>query len=76
MPRGTATPTTTPRPQWATLEVAAEHIGASTKTVRRMIAAGTVTGYRFGPRMLRVDLNELDALARPIPTAAVGGGAR
>ena len=64
------------RPRWASLEDAAAHIHVSPKTVRRMIAAGTVTGYRFGPRMLRVDLNELDALARPIPTAAVGGGVR
>ncbi|RNM13295.1 helix-turn-helix domain-containing protein [Nocardioides pocheonensis] len=39
------------------------------KTVRRYIAQGLLTGYRVGPRNLRVDLDEVDALARPIPTA-------
>ena len=47
---------------------AAEYVGVSTKTVRRWIAAGRVTGYRAGPRLIRVDLNELDAMLRPIPT--------
>ena len=28
-----------------------------------------LTGYRVGPRLLKVDLNDLDRLARPIPTA-------
>lgn len=51
---------------------AAEYLGVSTKTIRRYIAAGRVTGYRTGPRLIRVDLNELDAMLRPIPT--VGGG--
>ena len=31
------------------------------------------SGYRFGPRMLRVDLDELDALMRPLAT---GGTAK
>jgi excisionase family DNA binding protein len=38
-------------------------------TLRRMIARGEITGYRFGQRMVRVDLAELDALLSPIPTA-------
>lgn len=48
---------------------AADYLGVSTKTIRRYIAAGRVTGYRTGPRLIRVDLNELDAMLRPIPTA-------
>ncbi len=51
---------------------AADYLGVSTKTIRRYIASGHVTGYRAGPRLIRVDLNELDAMLRPIPTA--GGG--
>lgn len=51
------------------IERAADYIGVSTKTIRRYIAAGRVTGYRTGPRLIRVDLNELDAMLRPIPTA-------
>lgn len=50
------------------LRDAAAYLGCSTKTIRRYIAAGRVTGYRAGPRLIRVDLNDLDALLRPIPT--------
>lgn len=38
-------------------------------TIRRAIARGEVTGYRFGPRMLRVDPDELAGALRVIPTA-------
>ena len=51
----------------------AEYLGVSTKTMRRYIADGRITGYRAGPRLIRIDLNELDAMLRPIPTA--GGDA-
>ncbi|MGB2698823.1 MAG: excisionase family DNA-binding protein [Candidatus Phosphoribacter baldrii] len=54
------------------LSVAADHLAVSQKTLRRMIAAGHVRGYRVGSRLVRVDLNELDAMASPIPT---GGAA-
>lgn len=53
--------------RWADLDAAAAYFNCSTKTVRRMIARGEITGYRVGSRMVRVDLNDLDALARPIP---------
>lgn len=62
--------TQTPVRRWASLTLGAEHIGVSDKTMRRMIASGRITGYRVGPRLIRVDLNELDALLRRIPTAA------
>ena len=58
--------------RYASLNKAAEYWSCSTWTIRRRIANGTLTGFRLGPRMLRVDLNELDAF-RPIPTA--GGAA-
>lgn len=48
---------------------AAEHAGVSTKTIRRRISDGSLTGYRFGPKLIRVDLDELEAVARIIPTA-------
>lgn len=51
---------------------AAEYAACSPKTIRRRIADGSLTGYRMGKRMIRVDLDELDALLRPIPTT-VGG---
>jgi len=51
------------------LTTAAEYADVSTKTMRRWIAEGKVPGYRAG-RLIKVDLNELDAALRPIPTAS------
>lgn len=66
---------TQPR-RWASIDTGAEHVDMSNKTIRRMIATGTIGGYRFGKKTLRIDLNELDAVARPIPNAAaLAGGA-
>ncbi len=48
---------------------AAKRTGVSTKTIRRRIADGTLTGYRFGPHLIRLDPAEVDALLRPIPSA-------
>jgi excisionase family DNA binding protein len=67
------------RPQrYASLEDAAAYLGCNTRTVRRQIAAGHLKGYRFGSRIIRVDLDELDALLKPIPTTGMaelsGGG--
>lgn len=53
------------------LEHAAHYASCSTKTLRRRISDGSLTGYRMGPRLVRVDLDELDAMLRPIPS---GGG--
>lgn len=58
----------TPR-RLASITEAAAYASVASKTIRRRIADGTLTGYRFGPRLLRVDLDELDQLLRPIPTA-------
>ena len=56
-----------PARRWATLELGAEHIGVSVKTMRRMLAAGEIPGYRVGKRQaIRVDLNELDAAMSPL----------
>ena len=37
--------------------------------IKVLISHPMETGYRVGPRLIKVDLNELDAMARPIPTA-------
>ena len=48
---------------------AAQHLDVSLKIIRRRIAAGDLKAYRLGgSRVLRVNLNELDDLMRPIPT--------
>ena len=62
-----------PRPRWATLSDAAGRAGVAKKTVRSWIAKGLLPGYRFGPRNVRVDLDDLDAVvARRIPTGRGG----
>ena len=55
------------------IQGAASYIGVDPKTIRRWIAAGRIQGFRAGPRLIRVDLNEMDRLLSPIPTA--GGDA-
>lgn len=55
--------------QLVSLSAAAAYADVSTRTLRRYIAQGRLTGYRIGPRLVKVDLSELDQLARPIPTA-------
>ena len=52
------------------LSAAAAYADVSTRTLRRYIAHGRLTGYRVGPRLIKIDLNEVDRLARPIPTAS------
>ena len=51
-----------------TLAAAADRFDCSERTIRRMIANGELTGYRVGKRLVRVDSNEVDHLARVIPT--------
>jgi excisionase family DNA binding protein len=53
------------------IPLAAEAADVSVKTVRRWIAEGRITGYRVGRKLIKVDLNELEASFRPV----VGGGA-
>jgi len=48
---------------------AAARVGVSTKTVRRWIASGQLAGFRMGPRLLRVDPDDVDRMLTPIPTA-------
>jgi len=67
---GTNNKASTATRRLAPLSVAAAYAGCHPRTVRRRIADGSLVGYRMGPRMIRVDLNELDSLLSPIPTMA------
>lgn len=49
---------------------AAAYADVHPATIRRYISSGRLAGYRVGPRLVKIDLVELDDLARPIPTAA------
>lgn len=51
------------------LSVAAEYANVNPRTLRRYIASGRLNAYRVGPRLLKIDLNELEAIFEP-----VGGG--
>lgn len=51
--------------RWATGPEVADYIHVSLRTVREMAAQGAITGYRFGPRLIRYDLNEVDAAMVP-----------
>jgi len=62
-------PNPAPPRRLVTIADAAEYVGCTTKTIRRRISDGTITGFRFGPRLIRVDLTELDATIRVVPTA-------
>ena len=58
-----------PQRRYAKLKEAADYLDLTERTVRQMIADGRLTGYRLGDRVVRVDLNEVDAAMTPF-----GGG--
>lgn len=63
----------TPTPKFISQQEAAERWDVSVDTIRRLIAAGKVTGYRLNRRVIRLDVAEVDACFKPIPTT---GGVR
>lgn len=56
--------------RYAKLKEAATYLNVTERTIRQMIADGRLTGYRNGDRLVRVDLNELDARMQPFGGAA------
>lgn len=58
------------RARYESIQDAAERLDVDPRTIRRAIAAGKITGYRVGGRLLRVRIDEIDNWVRPIPTAA------
>jgi excisionase family DNA binding protein len=44
---------------------AAEYLGVTDRTIRQMITEGKFRGYRSNARLIRVDLNEVDAAMQP-----------
>ena len=56
--------------RYGSLKQAAEYLGVTDRTVRQVIADGRLTGYRSGNRLIRVDLNEVDAAMKPFGGAA------
>ena len=56
-----------PVPEWLSLQQAAAVYGVSVDTLRRRIASGKLRASRFGVRLIRVRVEDLDRLFRPIP---------
>jgi excisionase family DNA binding protein len=53
-----------------TQQQAAEYLGVTDRTVRQMIADGRLRGYRVGPRLIRLRLDEVEDALQPIGGAA------
>lgn len=53
-----------------TLQETAERLNVSTNTVRRMIAAGDLKAYRYGPRLIRIDPADILAAREPVTSLA------
>jgi hypothetical protein len=51
----------------ARVKPSAQYAGVCEKTIRNWIAAGLITGYRVGPKLIEVDLDEIDRIIRPVP---------
>ncbi len=61
-------PAAPPGRKFLPLKEGAEVTGTSVRTLRRRIAEGELPAYRIGPRAIRVRLEDVEALARRIPT--------
>lgn len=65
---------TTPLPEAgerpATIAQAADFLQCSQDTVRRMIARGELPAYRYGGRLVRIELADLRRLRRPVTSLA------
>ncbi|KHL18531.1 excisionase family DNA binding protein [Mumia flava] len=55
---------------WLTLAEASARVSFTERSLRRFISEGSLPAYRVGSRHIRIKQSDLDALLRPIPTAA------
>jgi excisionase family DNA binding protein len=63
------TPAQTRRPhQLASIQEVADYCRVNPKTVRRWVWDGRLTRYTAGSRLIRLDLDEVDAMLRGEPT--------
>lgn len=56
--------------RYITIGETAEYLAVTERTVRQMLADGRLRGYRCGNRLIRLDLNEIDAAMKPFGGAA------
>lgn len=53
-------------PEWDTIQAAADKYKVSVKTIRRRISDGSIEAVRFGPSLIRVNLNSFEAVTRSL----------
>lgn len=51
---------------WLTIPQAADALQVSDPTIRRMISRGDIEARRFGPRLIRINPESLNALGTPL----------
>ena len=56
------------RHRYASVEEVAEYTHVNPATIRRMVSAGDIPAVRFGKRLIRIDLDDVDNYMRRIPT--------
>jgi|SoiMethySBSTD1v2_1073268.scaffolds.fasta_scaffold387037_2 excisionase family DNA binding protein len=56
------------RPTYLSMNQAADEMGVHPKTIRRWITAGHLPAFRIAGNQVRIKTEDLDALAKPIPT--------
>lgn len=57
------------------LTAAGQVAGVAPKTVRSWVTAGLLQGWQVGPRLIKVDKDEVLSLIRPLVADAPGGAA-
>ena len=72
MPR---TATRKPPQQLASINEAAARLGVTRRTVYDWINQGVITGWRVGPKLIKVDADELEKLITPVAAARRGDAA-
>lgn len=60
--------TSQPDPKWLSLQQAARIYGISVDTLRRSISSGDLPAARYGARLIRIRVRDLERQFRPIPT--------
>jgi excisionase family DNA binding protein len=55
--------------KYLTKSEAAEYLGVTVKTIDRKIASGDIPAYRFGPKLIRVKREDLDAALTRVEVA-------
>jgi excisionase family DNA binding protein len=58
-----------PLPPLPSVEQAANYVGVDPKTVQRWISQGRLSAKRNGPRLIRLDRDEVLQLGRPVSAA-------